>query len=64
MLLQILRCFSLQRNISAVMSTEMPKGAIKPLSGIRAISMWWIILGHILLQGMGAANGTLNINLG
>uniref|UniRef100_A0A7M5UY80 Nose resistant-to-fluoxetine protein N-terminal domain-containing protein n=1 Tax=Clytia hemisphaerica TaxID=252671 RepID=A0A7M5UY80_9CNID len=50
-ILQILLCFSLARNAKAVFSTEVPKRAIESINGIRAISMFWVILGHLFFFG-------------
>ncbi|XP_066923938.1 nose resistant to fluoxetine protein 6-like isoform X3 [Clytia hemisphaerica] len=46
LIIQVLLCFSLPRNAKAVFSTEVPKGAIQAINGIRAISISWVILGH------------------
>ena len=47
MVLRILMCFSLLKNVKGVLSTDVPKGAIECINGIRAISMFWVILGHV-----------------
>lgn len=39
-------CFSFIKNIKAILSTKVPKGAIESINGIRTISMTWVILGH------------------
>ena len=46
-LMKVLLCFSLLRNTRAIISTQAPQGAIESINGIRVISMWWIILGHM-----------------
>uniref|UniRef100_A0A7M5UX50 Nose resistant-to-fluoxetine protein N-terminal domain-containing protein n=2 Tax=Clytia hemisphaerica TaxID=252671 RepID=A0A7M5UX50_9CNID len=56
LLLKILRCFSLQRNTCAIMGTEQPKGAIRSVHGIRALSMFWVIIGHVFLWSQGVPN--------
>ncbi|XP_066920656.1 nose resistant to fluoxetine protein 6-like [Clytia hemisphaerica] len=44
--IKMLLAFSIPRNISALMSTRMPKGAIGSINGIKVISMFWVIVGH------------------
>ena len=46
--------FSLYTNIQKVFDTHQPPGAIRCLNGIRAISMFWVILGHIYLISLSA----------
>lgn len=41
-------CFSLPRNIMAVLDTEVPRGALTSINGIRFISLTWVILGHTI----------------
>ena len=49
-------CFSLLKNVKAVLSTETPKGAVLSINGIRTISMMWVILGHTFIMASGAGN--------
>ena len=44
--MRALLAFSLRRNVPRVLSTSMPPGAYVAFSGIRFMSMIWIILGH------------------
>ena len=44
-----LKCFSIYQNGKQVLNTHMGKGAITCLSGIRFISMAWIVLGHLYM---------------
>ena len=46
-MVDFLLCFSIIKNTKAVLSTTNPPGAITALHGIRTISMWWVILGHV-----------------
>ena len=48
-IIKILKCFSININGKQVLKSEMNKGAIECLSGIRFISMAWIILGHLYM---------------
>ena len=48
-LLQMLKCFSINLNGKQVLKTEMGKGAVECLSGMRFISMAWIVLGHLYM---------------
>ena len=45
----ILKCFSININGKSILKTEMGKGAITCLSGMRTISIAWIILGHMYM---------------
>ena len=49
----LLLSFSLYRTVSAIMNTHQPAHAITSINGIRAISMFWVILGHTFLWGVG-----------
>ncbi|PFX33018.1 Nose resistant to fluoxetine protein 6 [Stylophora pistillata] len=40
-------CFSLIQNTSRIMDTKVPASAITSINGMRVISMWWVILGHV-----------------
>ena len=46
-----LRCFSLYKNVPAILATHQPEGAITCLNGIRVIGMFWIILSHAFVNG-------------
>ncbi|XP_046843105.1 nose resistant to fluoxetine protein 6-like [Xenia sp. Carnegie-2017] len=48
-LIEFLRCFSLTRNTNQILDTKVTSKAITCLSGIRVISMFWVILGHAFL---------------
>lgn len=49
--MRILKSFSILSNGKEVLSTETTKNHITCLSGIRTISMFWIIYGHLYLVG-------------
>ena len=40
-------CFSLIQNTSRIMDTNVPPSAITAINGMRVMSMWWVILGHV-----------------
>ena len=44
---KVAMCFSLVKNTRSILSTDVPKGAIESINGIRTISMTWVILGHV-----------------
>ena len=48
-IVSMLKCFSININGKSILKTEMGKGAITCLSGMRFISMAWIILGHLYM---------------
>ncbi|XP_078365906.1 O-acyltransferase like protein-like isoform X2 [Oculina patagonica] len=45
-------CFSLIQNTSRIMDTNVPSSAITSINGMRVLSMWWVILGHVYLFQM------------
>ena len=49
MLVKILKSFSILSNGKQILSTETTKNHITCLSGIRTISMLWIIYGHLYM---------------
>ena len=49
MLVKILKCFSILSNGKQILNTDTAKGHLNSLSGIRSISMCWIIYGHLYL---------------
>ena len=55
MLVKILKCFSILSNGKKILNTDTAKGHLNSLSGIRSISMCWIIYGHLYLIANGLA---------
>ena len=49
MIVKLLKCFSILSNGKQILSTETGKGHLNSLSGIRSISMCWIIYGHLYM---------------
>ena len=49
---RVIEPFSLYTNVRLVFDTYQPPNAIRCLNGIRAISMFWVILGHTYLFGL------------
>ncbi|XP_067045054.1 nose resistant to fluoxetine protein 6-like [Acropora muricata] len=45
-LLDFFLCFSLIKNTSSIMDTEVRPGSITSIHGMRVLSMWWVVLGH------------------
>ena len=45
-----LLAFSLFRTVPTILSTKQPQSAVTCLNGIRAISMFWVILNHAVMR--------------
>ena len=45
--------FSLYNTVPVIMNTRQPANAITSINGIRVIGMFWVILGHTFLWGVG-----------
>jgi len=52
-------CFSLIQNTNRIMDTQVPRGAITSINGMRVLSMWWVILGHTHLYYSYTCTGNL-----
>ena len=48
--------FSLYKTVPAIMSTHQPPSAISCINGLRVISMFWVILGHIYAFSLSIAS--------
>ncbi|KAI6653504.1 Nose resistant to fluoxetine protein 6-like [Oopsacas minuta] len=53
--------FSLYTNVKKVFDTNQPPNAIRCLNGIRTISMFWVILGHVYLFTLSSETNTMDI---
>ncbi|XP_046864834.1 nose resistant to fluoxetine protein 6-like [Xenia sp. Carnegie-2017] len=49
---EVFLCFSLQRNTRKIFDTSVSSAAITSINGIRVISIFWIILGHVYLYSI------------
>jgi hypothetical protein len=49
---EALHSFSMIRNIKSIMSTDVVKGDMTYLHGIRVLSLFWIILFHVNIYTM------------
>ena len=47
-MVNFLLCFSVIKNTKAVLNTDVPKGSITSINGMRTLSITWVILGHAL----------------
>ncbi|KAL9976510.1 hypothetical protein ACROYT_G013819 [Oculina patagonica] len=47
--MKFFQCFSLIKNTSRILDTKAPPGAITSINGMRVLSMWWVILGHVFV---------------
>ena len=50
------QCFSLIKNTNCILDTKVPPGAITSINGLRVLSMWWVILGHVFIWQMIGGN--------
>lgn len=48
-LVRVLLCFAMSRNLPKLLNTKQAEGGISCLNGIRVISISWVILGHTLV---------------
>ncbi|XP_072168994.1 nose resistant to fluoxetine protein 6-like [Diadema setosum] len=55
-LVRLLLCFAISRNLPKILGTKQGEGGVSCLNGIRVISISWVILGHTLV--MIVQNGT------
>ena len=46
-LYEIVTAFSLYKNIPLILATHQPPSAITSINGVRVISMFWVIMGHV-----------------
>ena len=53
---EFFQCFSLIKNTSCILDTKVPPGAITSINGLRVLSMWWVILGHVFIWQMISGN--------
>ena len=58
-LLDLITAFSLHKTLPAVFSTKQPPDAIGCINGIRVISMFWVILGHVYIFGIPFFNNAI-----
>ena len=47
-MVNFLLCFSVIKNTKAVLNTDVPKGSITSINGMRTLSITWVVLGHAL----------------
>lgn len=47
-------CFSLSNNFNGIMSMNTGSGSLASIHGVRALSMPWLVVGHIILYGQGS----------
>ncbi|KAL3870249.1 hypothetical protein ACJMK2_038326 [Sinanodonta woodiana] len=50
---QILLAFSMYSNAVKILSTKQAAGSLTAVNGIRCLSMFWVILGHTYVFGLG-----------
>ncbi|XP_071495950.1 nose resistant to fluoxetine protein 6-like [Diadema antillarum] len=49
-LVRLLLCFAISRNLPKILRTKQGEGSVSCLNGIRVISISWVILGHTLIM--------------
>ena len=47
-MVNFLLCFSVIKNTQAILNTDVPKGSITAINGMRTLSITWVVLGHTL----------------
>ena len=55
MIVQFFLCFSLIQNTSRIMDTKVSTSAVTSINGMRVMSMWWVILGHVYAFQLGSS---------
>lgn len=56
---KVLLCFSVYTNGAKLLSTRQTAGTLSCVHGIRFLSMTWVVLGHVFLLPVNAANNLL-----
>ena len=56
---EFLLCFSFTNNTKKLLSTRTAKGPLACLNGMRVISMWWVIQGHVYLFSQTNSNNVV-----
>ena len=51
-MVNFLLSFSVIKNTKAVLNTHVPKGSITAISGMRTLSVTWVVLGHVLRSNL------------
>ena len=54
-IVQFFLCFSLIQNTSRIMDTKVSASAVTSINGMRVMSMWWVILGHVYAFQLGSS---------
>ncbi|GAB0098619.1 nose resistant to fluoxetine protein 6-like [Sergentomyia squamirostris] len=49
---KFIRCFSLQHNLDIVFNQDLGKSSVPVIHGLRALTMFWIITGHIFFYAL------------
>ncbi|XP_066933870.1 nose resistant to fluoxetine protein 6-like [Clytia hemisphaerica] len=60
--LRFFLCFSIIRNSKAIFNTDVPSSAILSINGIRTLSIWWVILGHLIIHLTSSDNPVIFLN--
>ena len=47
-MVNFLLCFSVIKNAKAILNTDVPKGAITSINGMRTLSITWVVLAHTM----------------
>ena len=48
-MVNFLLCFSFIKNTKTILNTDVPKGSITSINGMRTLSITWVVLGHTLV---------------
>ena len=59
----ILKAFHVPTNYASLVNTKRPEKAILCLDGIRSMSIWWVLIGHMISQGIAVLENQEEIQL-
>ena len=58
---EFLTAFSLYKTVPTLLATKQPPGVITSLNGLRVMSMFWVMLGHVVQFSMAIVDNPLSL---